>query len=249
MPSPRLLALALAVVLAACRTSPDARAVVERAIDVHGGDVLQRSHVAFDFRDRRFEVTRDGGRFRYERTFDDSTGRVHDVMTNDTLYREVDGTAVPLDSALRRSVTSGLNSVVYFALLPFKLDDPAVRTRYLGPATIEGAPYHEVEVTFRQEGGGRDYQDRYVYWFHRDRHTMDYLAYSFQEDGGGTRFRQAFNPRTVGGVRVADYHNYTADTLGTAIEHYDALVGTDALRHVSDVVLDNVRVRPLGAGR
>ena len=26
---------------------------------------------------------------------------------------------------------------------------------------IEDEPYYEIEVTFRQEGGGRDYQDRF----------------------------------------------------------------------------------------
>lgn len=248
MPRLCLLAVCLVLLVSACQRRPDARRIVERAVAVHGGDVLRHGIVSFTFRDRRFTATRDGGRFTYERTFTDSTGLVHDVLGNDTLYREVDGVPVALTEAQRRSVESGLNSVVYFALLPFNLTDPAVQLRYLGPAEVEGEPYHEVEVTFRQEGGGRGYRDRYVYWFHRDRHTMDYLAYTFEEDGGGTRFRKALNTRTVGGVRFADYANYTSDSLGADIERYDDLLHAGLLRKVSDVVLEDVRVEPLPDG-
>ena len=41
-------------------------------------------------------------------------------------------------------------------------------------------------VTFAQDGGGRDWQDRYVYWLHPSRHTLDYLAYSYRETPGDT---------------------------------------------------------------
>jgi hypothetical protein len=237
------------VLLAACAAESDPQAIVDRAIEAHGGDVLRHSIVSFDFRGRHFQAARDGGRFTYERRFTDSTGSIRDVLTNDDLYREVDGRRVVLTEERLRSVERGVNSVLYFALLPFNLNDPAVQKRYLGATEIEGEPYHEVEVTFRQEGGGRDYQDRFVYWFHARRHTMDYLAYTFEEDGGGTRFRKALNPRTVGGVRFADYANYTADTLGRAIERYDDLLPTGTLTPFSAIVLENIRVQPLPAAR
>lgn len=228
---------------------PDAQVLVDRARAAHGMDRLDRAVVSFDFRTYRFTVTRADGRFSYARTYTDAAGRVREVLTNDALYREVNGRRVALGEAERRRVETGINSVVYFALLPYALNDPAVQKRYLGPATLEGAPYHEIEVTFRPEGGGRDWEDRFVYWIHRDRHTMDYLAYYFHTDGGGSRFRKAVNPRVVGGVRFADYLNFAAapDTLGAAVETYDALLRRDGLRLVSEIVLENVQVRPLGS--
>ena len=75
------------------------------------------------------------------------------------------------------------------------LGDPAVQPRYLGVDTLQGEPYHEIEVTFRQDGGGRDYEDRFIYWIHPERHTMDYLAYGFHIDDGGARFREATQER------------------------------------------------------
>ncbi|ARA92496.1 hypothetical protein AWN76_004470 [Rhodothermaceae bacterium RA] len=253
VPSGLLLCLPAMLLLAACDDEPDPQAIVDRAIAVHGGEVLAHAEVTFDFRGRRYRAWRQGGRFSYERWMTDSLGtdtlhQVHDVLTNDGLYREVDGLRVPLTEEEAAAVESGVNSVIYFALLPFPLNDPAVRKRYLGPSTIGGEPYHEVEVTFRPEGGGRDYEDRFVYWFHRRHGTMDYLAYDFHVNGGGTRFRQAVNVRTVGGVRFADYLNYTSPALpgpGTPIERYDTLMEADSLEPVSEIRLEHIEVRPL----
>ena len=236
------------LLLEACTPTSDAdpQAIVDRAMAAHGSENLDRAEVEFDFRDRHYVVTRDGGRFTYERTFTDSTGAdVRDVLTNDSLYREVNGARVDLTEEERLSAETGVNSVVYFALLPYFLNDPAVQKSYLGEATVEGEPYDKVEVTFQEEGGGQDYQDRYVYWFHRDNHTMDYLAYSFEVNGGGTRFRQAVNPRVVGGVRFADYLNGGADTLGTPIHRYDEMLAAGEIDPISEIELKNIDVRPL----
>lgn len=233
----------------ACQPPPDPQALIDRAIAVHGGDVLDHATVAFDFRGKHFTVTRDGGVFRYERTYRDSTGAVHEVLSNDSLYRRVNGQIVPLDSARTRSLERALNSVVYFALLPYNLKDPAVQKRYLGTAELEGAPYFEIEVTFQPEGGGRDWQDRFIYWIHQQRFTMDFLAYYYHTDETGSRFREAFNIRTVAGVRFADYRNFTADTLDQHnLEYYDAVRAAGGLRPFSNILLENLQVQPLPPG-
>ncbi|MFQ5571319.1 MAG: DUF6503 family protein [Rhodothermales bacterium] len=224
------------------------QAIIDQAIAVHGGDVLHHAVVEFDFREWHFKITRDGGSYAYERTYTDSTGRVREVLNNEGIYREVNDERVVLTQEERDKMATPLNSVPYFALLPFNLNDPAVIKRSLGEIEIDGQPYHKIEVTFHQEGGGRDYDDRFVYWIHRDRLTMDYLAYGFHVDEGGTRFRKAFNVRTIGGVRFADYLNFTSDSLTTPdapIEHFDELMRTDTLHLLSQILLENVTVRPL----
>jgi hypothetical protein len=79
---------------------------------------------------------------------------------------------------------------------------------------------------------------------------MDYLSYAFGLAPGdpdtGTRFREAYNVRRINGVRVADYRNYTSDTLATDRMHrYPSLWAQDALELVSRVEIDSVQVRPL----
>src|SRR5690606_34110438 len=52
-----------------------ARALVDRAIAAHGGDVLEHAEVALAFRGTPYLLRRDGGRFAYVRTATDSLGR------------------------------------------------------------------------------------------------------------------------------------------------------------------------------
>ncbi|GAB5522112.1 MAG: hypothetical protein RhofKO_43630 [Rhodothermales bacterium] len=251
----RLLSTALVslLLLSACADSSSspaapvdqAQAVVDAAIAAHGSTQLDAAEIAFDFRDRHFEVLRDNGMYRYERWFPDSTGaEIHDVLTNDTLYREIEGTLRDMDEDERTSALSGTNSVPYFAFLPLALNDAAVNKRYLGEVTYRDEPYHKVEVTFDAEGGGVDHEDRFIYWFHRDQHTLDYLAYSYDTDERGTRFRRAVNPSTVGGVRFQDYENYTNTSIGFAIERYDTLP-PDSLKLLSTIETTNITVAPL----
>lgn len=224
-------------------------------MDAHGSEVLDQAELTFAFRGTPFMLRREGGQFRYARTLADSLGRtIEQVVDNDGVHWHIDGHEVSqlfeTDQPLRSAETA-VNSVAYFALLPLPLRDPAVQLRSLGPETIRGEPYERVEVTFAQEGGGRDYTDRYLYWFHADRHTMDYLAYTYElganetgPNATGSRFREVLRVQDVNGVRMQDYRNLTAD-VGEALERYPTLYEADSLRVVSEVVLDSVRVTPL----
>lgn len=229
---------------------PSAEAIVDSAIAAHGGSVLDQALVTFDFRGDRFRIRRNEGQFHYRRTATDSLGRsIEEGLTNDSLYRRVDGESVSLSDDERVALDTRVNSVVYFALLPYPLGDPAAQPHYSGRDTIDGSPYHRIRVTFRQDDGDQDWQDVFMYWFHTDSYDMDFLAYAFglgPEEEAGTRFREAYNVRRINGVRVADYYNYTSDTLATdRLEQYPLLWTEDALDLVSQVELDSVEVRPL----
>ena len=65
-----------------------------------------------------------------------------------------------------------------------------------------------LKVTFKEEGGGEDFQDEYRYWINQKNHEIDYLAYNYLTDGGGTRFRRAINKRKIVGIFFQDYVNY-----------------------------------------
>ncbi|NIS49152.1 MAG: hypothetical protein GWN61_25160, partial [candidate division Zixibacteria bacterium] len=184
------------------------QAVIDQTIKVHGGDRYSASMIEFDFRDKHYTARREDGLFTYTRSFADSIGKIKDVLTNQRFKRTINGLKVQLRERDKRRYAASVNSVIYFALLPFPLNDPAVKKRYIGETPINGQPYHTIEITFRKEGGGQDYQDVFAYWIHKTDFTMDYLAYRFHDDGGGTRFRDAYNPRTINGIRFADYHNY-----------------------------------------
>mgnify|MGYP006287800995 FL=1 len=215
--------------------------LINQARTAHGSSLVDSSTIAFDFRGRHYVSQRSGGRFQYERQWTDTTGTAYrDVLTNDGLYREINGERVPLSAKDSAAYAGSVNSVLYFALLPYYLNDPAVQTEYLGTAVINEAPYHKVKVTFRAEGGGEDYQDEYIYWFHRDRHTMDYLAYNYQVDGGGARFREAYNIRNVDGLRIDDYRNYKPVTHSMEVAVFDSLFEAGQMEQVSLIETENL---------
>ncbi len=237
----------LLVLISACSPPPDAQSIVDRAIAWQGGEILNKAEFVFDFRGRHFRILRNDGRFEYERTYSDSTGRtIRELLSNDGLFREVDGERVDLDPKAYASAETAVNSVVYFALLPLPLNDPGARKRLLGSGEIEGLTYDLVEVTFGVEGGGRDHDDRFVYWFNRRSGSLDYMAYYYHVNETGSRFRKAVPTHESGGVRIADYLNYRGAGLGVdTIELYGEQYDSDGLELVSEILLENVTVRPL----
>lgn len=228
-------------------SDPKAQAVVDSAIIAHGGELFDQSQISFDFRDRHYVATRNNGQFTYERMFTDSIGqKVHDILTNDGFSRTVAGKPVTLTDERKNAFSNSVNSVIYFALLPYFLNDPAAQKTYIGESTMDGELYDKVQVTFQSEGGGTDHDDVYVYWFHRDRHTMDFLGYSFQTNRGGARFRKAVNPQVVGGIRFADYVNLAPiDSTLTDMMKMDSLYQVGGLKEFSRIENKNIQVEKI----
>lgn len=221
-----------------------AQYIIDKTRARHGSTLLDTSRVTFDFRGRQYLVIREGGRFQYERIWTDTAGvNTRDVWTNDGLFREINGQKTPLSAKDSSAYVNSINSVIYFALLPYALNDPGVQKKYLGLSQIKNQPFHKIGVTFRQEGGGKDFQDEYVYWIHRDSFTLDYMAYNYIVDGGGARFRQAYNPRAIQGIRFADYINFkpTSDTIRN-VKSFDRLFENGLLQELSRIETENPQV-------
>ena len=130
--------------------------------------------------------------------------------------------------------------MVYFATLPHKLKDPAVNKSYKGTTTIKGKTYHVLQISFNEEGGGVDHEDIYHYWINTETNYIDYLAYNFIVNGGGVRFRSAYNPRTVDGIRFQDYVNYKAPK-GTPLADLPGLLEKGELKQLSLIETEEVK--------
>ena len=233
----------LLLFLNGCQPENKAQTIIDRAIEAHGGDAYLNKRIEFDFRKYHLVLEQQNGQFRYERTYPDSTGApIREVLTNDSFTRFQNGKLQSLDTAQVGKYSRAVNSVAYFVLLPFKLRDPAVQPDYVGESRIDGQLYDKVRVRFRAEGGGKDYGDTFFYWFNRQTHTMDFLAYA----EGGPRFRKAIDPQTVGGIRFQDYINYHGDNDDTtSVGHYDRRYGAHQLPELSRIEQKNIRVTSL----
>ncbi len=220
--------------------SKRAQDIIDKAIVVHGGKAFQNCAFSFDFRDRTYTYRHKKGKYRYTRRFKDDEGRiVTDILTNDGFERTVNGERQQLTQEDASRYANSVNSVHYFAFLPYFLNDPAVNKELLGEAVIEGETYYKIRVTFDKEGGGKDFEDIHMYWIHKDHFTMDYMGYSYEVDGGGVRFRKAYNAREVGKIRFQDYINYKHDK-NTPVEEMDHLYENGELQELSRIELKRI---------
>ena len=167
---------------------------------------------------------------------------IADRMTNNSFVREIDGEEVTLTDKQLSSYSNSLNSVMYFAFLPYFLEDQAVQLNYQGVGVVRGEPHYKVKVTFAEEGGGKDFEDEYVYWFAQDDFQLNYLAYNFLVNGGGARFREAYNARQVGGILFQDYINYKPTEDRRDVLAFDALLDAGALDTLSKIELVDITV-------
>ena len=138
--------------------------ILARSIKSHGVDLLDNSTMGFNFRGIEYQIDRQDGIYRYQRRFDKNEKIVVDELDNYGFTRSYGDSLVQLPDSLTTKYVSSLNSVVYFAQLPYGLDSNAVVLEHLGTDVIKGEEYHEIQVTFNEDGGGEDYEDVFIYW-------------------------------------------------------------------------------------
>ncbi|HSI70089.1 MAG TPA: DUF6503 family protein [Gillisia sp.] len=222
-----------------------AQDIIDRTIERAGGDRYRKATVEFRFRDHTYKSVRNGGEFHLERNKVDSTGHYRDILSNTGYQRFHNDSALNVPDSMVVRYSSSINSVHYFAHLPYGLNDRAVKKEMAGEATIKGQTYHQLKITFQQEGGGADHHDEFMYWIHKENYTIDYLAYKFLVNDGGIRFRVAYNPRVIEGIRFVDYRNYTVEDLNTDLEELDEMYEQGKLDMLSNIKTEiiNVEVR------
>jgi hypothetical protein len=220
----------------------DAGAIVQKCIETHGGDLYDNSVIDFDFRGRHYRLERNQGNFTYHRIFTDSAGTYHDILTNEDFHRTLNDSTVTLTAEWIRRYSNSVNSVAYFALLPFGLNDPAVNKNLMGEEEIDGNHYYKIRVTFNRDGGGEDFEDVFVYWINKSNFMMDFFGYSYQTDGGGIRFREAANVREVSGIIFSDYINYKGKDDDTDVGGLAGKFKKGALEKMSEIRLENLTV-------
>jgi hypothetical protein len=218
--------------------------IIDQAIEKAGGSRFLTSTIEFDFRDRHYIAKRNQGMYSYQRIFIDTTNTTyHDFLSNDGFTRKVNDEIANLPDTTSAKYARSTNSVIYFALLPYGLNDDAVNKEYIGETIIEDQLYQKIKITFGEEGGGEDHDDVFIYWIHKEKSTVDYLGYSYHTDGGGVRFRKAIDPRMVDGILFQDYINYKPKDESIAVEKMEALFVANELEELSRIELKNIQVQ------
>ena len=211
--------------------------IINESIEAHGGDLYRQADYSFVFRKNTYRFTNNEDQFTYSVTQAKSNAK--NLLVNGNLERYENGKKVALSQRNINRYSEALNSVIYFATLPYKLNDAAVNKEYVGNTTIKGQSYEVIRVTFDQEGGGKDYDDEFHYWINAQTKKIDYLAYSYITGDKGVRFRSAYNSRVVDGITFQDYINYKA-AWGTPLKDLPAMYEKGKLKELSRIVTEDV---------
>jgi hypothetical protein len=233
------------IVFASCKQktpSLTAQQIIDKSIVANGADKISNSKIEFDFRDIKYKAIRENGNFRLFRSFRQNNEFIEDILSNDGFERLFNTHKVNVPDSMAVKYSNSVNSVHYFSVLPFGLNDSSVHEKLLDTVVLNGESYFKVEVRFSEDGGGEDFEDVFMYWIGKEDFKMDYLAYSYLTDGGGMRFRVATNERFVNGIRFVDYNNYKPKNASTKLENLDKAFENNKLEKLSEINLENVQV-------
>lgn len=214
--------------------------LVSKAIEAHGGKKYNNAHYQFVFRDKIYTFKNSETAYEYTVEFLKDGKKYFDKLNNDGLTRTIDEKIIELDVKKQDQISESLNSVIYFATLPHKLSDDSVNKKYVGQQEIKNIAYDLIEITFQQEGGGKDFEDTYYYWINQQTDQIDFLAYNYKVNQGGVRFREAYNVRRVNGIVFQNYINFKAE-VGTPLIELAKLWEDGKLNELSRIETENVQ--------
>lgn len=220
-----------------------AQQIIDQTIKNAGGEKYENAIINFKFRHAEYSSIRKNGEFELRRKFKDSLGEVEDILSNSGFDRFINGNQLVLADSTKSLYSNSVNSVHYFVQLPYGLNSPAVKKELVGESEIKNNKYYKIKVTFAEDGGGDDHDDIYMYWINQNDFTVDYFAYKFYTDKGGIRFREAYNPRTIEGLRFVDYRNYKIEPWENVdLKDLGELFETGKLELLSDIKTEDISV-------
>ncbi len=224
--------------------------IVDRAIELHGGELFEQSQVKLTVASRSgsFDVDSmvDGDRFEYR--IRASNGSDEPEYRRDNMALEVTegGEPMEMDEAEHVRAESYVNQRMYFLFLPYKLNDPGTYKEDQGLEEWNGRRLRRVRVTF--EPGASDGADSaYVYWFDPETARLEQFAYDYSE-GAGLRFRVLTNYRRVDGLLFYDADNYGLNTRdgGLTVDDINPAYVEEELPLVSRIELRDIQVERTG---
>ena len=224
------------------KPSLTAQQIVDKTLVRSGADKVANAQIEFQFRDKKYTAFRQKGTFVLDRTAGNTGSRERDVLSNKGFQRFKEGVPMTVSDSMAQKYRNSINSVHYFSVLPFGLNDKAVKKQLLPSAVVAGKDYYKIRITFSESGGGEDFEDVFVYWIGKEDFLIDYLAYTFHTNGGGKRFRVLKEQCNIKGIRFVDYHNYQPVDLKIPLIDLDLAFDKKQLKKVSEIILENIEV-------
>ncbi len=244
----RTIFMLFAIFLISCKPSETkltAQQIIDKTIIYSGADKVANSEITFKFRGKKYWAYRNDGEFRLGNQFTERSENYSDIVSNHGFQRLFNGKDIKAPDSLAIKFSNAVNSVHYFSVLPFGLNDKAVKKKLLPSSKIKGKEYYKIEISFSEDGGGEDFEDVFIYLIDKEDFLIDYLAYSYHTNGGGKRFRVLKEQCNIEGVRFVDYHNYKPLNKDIKLIDIDKAFENNQLQKVSEIILEDIEVKLL----
>ena len=222
-----------------------AQQIIDKTIVFSGVDKVVNSEITFKFRDIQYAAIRKNESFKLQRYFIKDSIAIVDGLTNNGYERLENTKRVEVADSMISRYSNSINSVHYFSVLPYGLNDKAVQKKILESSIIKGKEYYKIEISFSENGGGEDFEDVFIYWIGKENFLIDYLAYSYHTNGGGIRFRVLKEQCVKGGIRFVDYYNYKPIDTEISLLDTDKAFENNELKKVSEIILKDITVKLL----
>lgn len=216
--------------------------LIDQMWEVYGGEYWDQTNFEFVFRGKAYSIHRNNGVFNYQSTEKIDSMVIVDELTNVGFYRRLNGIEVDMEPEDRRRAISTLNSVIYFATLPFPLKDPSVKSKLLGREIIQFVNYYVLEITFSSDCDCEDGEDRFLYWIHPETFYFDFMAYRYHTNGGGSRFRVITQRDKLNGLVFQQMDNYSSEHILDSLEIYPTHFVNFKLKKVSEIWLEHIHI-------
>jgi len=111
---------------------------------------------------------------------------------------------------------------------------------------IDGNSYYTIHATFKEIEGLPINQDEFILYINPKTFLVDFYAQDYSLFLGKAVFKKAINPRTVNGLRFADYHAYyvkSREIQDKTLEVHYKLYNENKLERLNDIILQNLEVK------
>jgi len=235
----------VSIFLFSCKPSENnlsAQEIIDASIRVSGVDKIANATLSFNFRDKYYVASRNNGSFELNRVLINNNDTIIDVLSNSGFKRIKNSKPLQIQDAMATKFSESVNSVHYFSILPYGLNDKAVQKKLLGETKIRGDNYYKIQITFSKENGGVDFDDIFIYWIRKGDFKIGYIAYLFHTNGGGMRFREVRKEHIIAGISFVDYDNYKPKNSNIKLENLDKIFEKGELEKISEINLKDIKI-------
>ena len=240
-----LISCCISILLYSCKPIDNnllAHEIIDTSINVSGVDKIANSILTFNFRDKNYFAVRNNGMFELSRVFTKNNDTINDILSNSGFKRIKNSKPLKIQDSMAIKFSESVNSVHYFSILPYGLNDRAVQKKLLGEVKIKGDNYYKIEITFSKENGGVDYDDIFIYWIKKQNFKIGFLAYEYNTNGGGMRFREVRKEHLISGISLVDYNNYKPINSSIKLNNLDRIFQKGELEKISEIKLEDIKI-------